>query len=79
MDDEAIRRIINEIDPSGTLTPEMVESLILALQERAKTPLVDGDRRGDAVFHTLEEQLKDEPDWRERARLVARSISQQFE
>ena len=75
MTEDEIRQLIEEIDPDNKIDPAKIEEFIVAIKEREINDLKDGDRRGDAIFHTLSEQYAKETDWRKRASIAAQIIS----
>jgi hypothetical protein len=75
MTEDEIRQILEEIDPDSHLSPEIVEEFLASVREREEKEYIDGDRRGDAIFHTLADQYQKETDWRKKAALAARIIS----
>lgn len=79
MIEKDIRQLFEEIDPEGKIPQGKMEELISAIQEMEKKPLRDGDKIGDITFHTLQEQLAAEPDWRKRASIAAKIISANLE
>ena len=78
MEDE-IRKLIEEIDPEGKIAQSKIEELVIAIQEMKKNPPKDGDSIGDAQISVLEEELKNETDWRKRSSLAAKIISYNLE
>lgn len=75
MDEEKVRQLFEEIDPHGQIPESKIDELISVMRDQEKNPLKDGDMIGDAVFHTLKDEMENEPDWRKKAALAARIIS----
>ena len=75
MNEQELRQIIEEVDPEGKISQSVVEELVVALSVPpfSKTAEV-GTTEGDLIL-LLQDKLKDEKDWRERARIAARIIS----
>jgi DNA-directed RNA polymerase specialized sigma54-like protein len=82
MEDE-IRKLIEEIDPEGKIAQSTIEELVIAIQEIKKNPPKDGEVRDGLTYGVLEEEIKkqirDEPDWRVKAALAAKLISNNLE
>jgi hypothetical protein len=79
MDENKIREMFEEIDPEGKIPEAKIDELIAVMKEQEEHPLKDGDMIGDMVFHTLQEQIAAEPDWKKRAAMAARLISSSLE
>lgn len=66
---------IREILEGLNIPSEKIDELIAVMKEREEHPLADGDKVGDAIFHTLKEELEKETNWRKRASIAARLVS----
>lgn len=75
INENKIREILEQIDPDGKIPSSKIEELISTIKDQEEHPLKDGDKVGDAIYSTLEEQLKNEPDWKKRAIIAAKIIS----
>ena len=78
MNEDEVRRILEDIDPEGKIPKEKMEEVIQAIIEQEEHPLKDGDKIGDMTFHTLENlksQMGAAPDWKTKACLAAKIIS----
>ena len=73
MEESEVRRIVEEIDPDGDISPALVDELVYQMKEALERK--EGDKRGDATYHTLREEFEIEPDWRKRASLAAKMVS----
>ncbi len=75
MIEKDIRQLFEEMDPEGKIPQGKMEELISAMQEMERNLLKDGDKVGDLTFHTLQEKLANETDWRKKASIAAKIIS----
>jgi hypothetical protein len=80
MEEEEIRRIMEEINPN--IPEETIQELIEGVK-RIKT-MKDGDeiiikdKEGNdktIIFHTLQQQIEAETDWKKKASLTAKFLS----
>jgi hypothetical protein len=81
MNEEKIRQLFEEIDPEGKIPQSKIDELVASMNDSSK--LRDGDTKGGAIFHTIEQglrsQLEEENDWRRKASIAAKIISLNLE
>jgi len=81
MQEDDIRKIIEEIDPEGKIPQSKIEELVVRFKELETNPPEDGDRLPGnpeirlGVLDGLKAQLANETDWRKRSALAAKIIS----
>lgn len=77
MNEDKTREILEGLD----IPSDKIDELIAVMKDQEEHPLKDGDKVGDAYISIggLEEQLKNEPDWRKRASIAAKIISRNLE
>ena len=79
MEEDKIRELFENIDPEGKISSDRVEDFIARVKEMEINPPKDGDKIGDATVSILKKELEAEPDWRRRASIAAKIISNNLE
>lgn len=74
MDENEIRKILEEVDPEEKISQEKIEEIVSSLKNYKENPI---DKKDKNVI--LEELLKEEIDWKKRASIAAKIISNNLE
>ncbi len=79
MEEDKIRRFVEDLDPEGKISQDKIEEFISSVKELEKKPLENSTKIGDLTFDLIKEKIKDNTDWRIRASLAAKMISLKLE
>jgi len=81
MEEDQIREFLEQLDPENKIDESRKEDFINAVKYFEKNPPKDGDRIGDAYISVLdlEKQLEVETDWRKKAAIAAKIISNKLD
>lgn len=81
MNEQQLRQLIEEVDPNGKISQTQIEELVVSINNSIEKK--EGETKGKVIFHTLENELRDQldttVDWRMKAKIAARIISLSLE
>jgi hypothetical protein len=75
MNEDLIRKTIEEVDPESKISQSIIEELVMALKDEKdfdKTQNVG--TTGFDLISVLQDKLRGESDWRKRAAIAARIV-----
>ena len=76
IDEQQLRSVLEE----NSIDPEIIDELIVRLEEKSKSPVVQEENNNREMMVDLELSLIDNnKPWRERARIAAKIISMRLE
>lgn len=74
MDEETIRQTIERVDPKGEMRQNLQEELVVALASSSKNEVLTNSNK-ETEEKEIRKQMYEETDWRKKAALAARLIS----